>query len=169
MATTKGQVTLRGRFRAGSLVKLVKVAGEHVLRAEGGVEPVAEATVDAAGCVQFTEGVEVGARYLVVGQVDGFPVEVRARGNEPDDENSVLTQAPVQPERQRLSGGQFADEVVPQGAPRSVPERPADELAARKKASAARKRPTAKKAAPKAAPGKSTTAKSASRSTKKGK
>jgi hypothetical protein len=147
MATTKGQVTLRGRFRAGSLVKLVKVAGEHVLRVEGGVEPVAEATVDASGCVRFTEGVEVGARYLVVGQVDGEPVQVRARGNTADDENSVLTQAPVQPERQRLSGGQFADEVVPQGAPRSVPEQPADELAARKQA------------APKRARGKSTTAK----------
>lgn len=191
MATTKGQVTLRGRFRAGSLVRLVRVAGEHVLRPEGGDE-IAEATVDAAGCVQFTKGVEAGARYFVVGQLDGTPLEVRCRGNVPEEENSVLAQAPVQPERQKLSGGKFADEVVPHGAPRSAPKPAAlremssalaavdaaaptaEQIralkAAAKKASApAKKRAPAKKAAPKKASGKSTTAKPASRSAKKGK
>jgi hypothetical protein len=33
-----GQVTLRGRFPVGAVVTLTRVAGEHVLRPEGGEE-----------------------------------------------------------------------------------------------------------------------------------
>jgi hypothetical protein len=36
MASSKGQVTLRGRFSPGDVVTLTKVAGPHVLRPEGG-------------------------------------------------------------------------------------------------------------------------------------
>lgn len=175
MATVKGQVTLRGRFRAGSVVKLVKVADERVLRAEGGTVAVAEATVDEDGLVRFTEGVEVGARYLIVGQVDGEPVQVRARGNAVGDDNSVLAQAPIQPDRQKLSGGQFADEVVPFGAPRQADvvapveaAEPAPPAAPKPVRRAAVKRAVSRKrAAAKQPAAKSTTAKPASRSARK--
>lgn len=110
MATAKGQVTLRGRFRPGTEVRLVKVRDEAVLRSEGGKE-VATATVDESGTVQFKSGVQVGGRYFVVGQVEGGPLEVRARGRAADDPGEVLSQAPVTADRTRLADGTFVDEA----------------------------------------------------------
>lgn len=132
MATAKGQVSLHGRFRPGSVVRLVRVRDERVLRAEGG-EEVDRKKVDDAGRVQFTSGVTVGARYFVVGKIDGRHVEVRARGNESGAPNTVLTDAGVVPDRVRLSDGSWADEaperedppgreVGPSPAQRQVPE-----------------------------------------------
>lgn len=109
MATGKGQVTLRGRFRPGTDVRLVQVRDERVLRAEGGVE-VGTATVDDGGAVQFSSGVDVGGRYLVCGYVDGFPLEVRARGREAGDDSELLTQPPIGPDRVRLGDGSWSDE-----------------------------------------------------------
>jgi hypothetical protein len=112
MASKKGQVTLRGRFSKGSVVTLTKVAGEHTLRPQGG-EDVATKTVeekDGASFVQFT-GVEEGARYIVHGINDGSPLEVRARGRAADDDSEVLAQAPVQPDRVRLTDGTWADDA----------------------------------------------------------
>lgn len=147
MANAEGQVTLHGRFRAGALVRLVKVESDLAQRSEGG-ELIAEAVVDADNRVRFSDGVEVGARYFVVGLIDGAPVEVRARGNDLDaPEDSVLSQPPVQPERQKLADGSFQDELVAVGAPRQAED----------------PQPPEKKAAPKRASGKSTTAKSAAR------
>jgi hypothetical protein len=105
-----GQVVLNGRFRAGTDVRLVKVRDESVLRAEGG-EEVATATVDDGARVEFKRGVEVGARYFIVGQVDGFPLEVRARGRETGDESAVLEQPPIGPDRRKLADGRFVDEL----------------------------------------------------------
>lgn len=107
---SRAQVVLRGRFKPGSQVRLVKVRDERALRAEGGQE-VGTATVDDGGAVKFTSGVEVGARYFVVGQIDGRPEEVRARGRRSSDAAEVLEQAPVGPDRLRLSDGSFLDEV----------------------------------------------------------
>jgi hypothetical protein len=103
------QVVLRGRFKPGSIVRLVRVAHEGVLRSEGG-EEVATAEVDDSGEVKFSRGVDEGARYLVSGLIDGFPVEVRARGRASDDPAVVLEQPPVKPDRVRLSDGSWADE-----------------------------------------------------------
>lgn len=103
------QVVLRGRFKPGSIVRLVRVAHEGVLRSEGG-EEVAVATVDDDGEVKFSRGVDEGARYLISGLIDGFPREIRARGRAKDDPDTVLEQPPVQPDRVRLSDGSWADE-----------------------------------------------------------
>lgn len=103
------QVVLRGRFKPGAIVRLVKVRDESVLRSEGGQE-VDTATVSDDGEVRFTKGVEDGARYLIEGYVDGFPLAVRARGRAAGDESGLLDQAPIGPDRVRLSDGSWADE-----------------------------------------------------------
>jgi hypothetical protein len=111
MASKKsGQVTLAGRFPKGTDVRLVKVRDETVLRSEGG-ETIDTQTVDDDGRVQFKKGVEVGARYFIVGYVDGVPLEVRARGNAPGDDPATLTQPPIRPGRIRLGDGSWADEA----------------------------------------------------------
>jgi hypothetical protein len=80
-----GQVTLRGRFPVGAVVTLTRVAGEHVLRPEGG-EDVEVKTVEEekgaprVGFVRFTKGVEPGARYFIHGLNDGVPLQVRVTG-----------------------------------------------------------------------------------------
>lgn len=107
-----GQVTLRGRFSKGTEVELVRVAGEHSLRSEGG-EVVATKTVEeenGAPYVQFTTGVERDARYFIRGLDDGRPLEVRVRGRGKDDPSEVLAQPPIRPDRQRLSDGSWSDE-----------------------------------------------------------
>jgi hypothetical protein len=113
-------VTLRGRFPKGSIVTLVEVAGAHVLRAEGG-EEIETRTVgeeNGASVVQFSKGVREGARYFVTGLIDGRPEEVRATGREEGDA-AVLEQAPIGPDRVRLSDGSWADEAPPK---RDVPK-----------------------------------------------
>jgi hypothetical protein len=115
MASRSGQVTLRGRFSPGSLVTLTKVAGEHVLRPEGGeqieVKTVGEEEgAPRVGYVRFSKGVEPGARYIIHGLEGGVPLEVRIRGRTKDDPAEVLEQPPVQPDRTRLSDGSWSDE-----------------------------------------------------------
>jgi hypothetical protein len=54
-----GQVTLRGRFSAGTVVRLVRVAHEGVLRAEGGEEvdvQTAEKDENGVASVSFKKG-----------------------------------------------------------------------------------------------------------------
>jgi hypothetical protein len=109
MATKAGQVTLNGRFPEGAHVALIKVRDESVLRSEGG-ELVATGKVK-DGSVVFKSGVEVGARYIATGYVDGQPREVRVRGNRAGEESAVLTQAPQGPARVRLADGSWADEA----------------------------------------------------------
>ncbi len=142
MASKGGAVTLRGRFKPGTLVRLVKVAHEGVLRPEGG-ELVAAKRVDEDGVVQFVDGVEVGGRYFISGLIDGQPVDVRARGNEPGDEDLGLVNGSVAPERQKLADGRFQDEVVDPRMPREIAK---PDLEQEKPARPARKSTTAKSA-----------------------
>lgn len=126
MAKQDGVVTLRGRFRAGTEVRLVKVAHEGVLRSEGG-QVVESKQVDDDGAVSFTDGVEVGARYFIVGRIGGELVEVRVRGNVAGEDFDQLLQASVPAERQKLASGVWADEVRPPGAPRQADVDPGPE------------------------------------------
>jgi hypothetical protein len=60
--------------------------------------------------VTFSKGVEVGGRYFAVGDVPPGPRrEVRIRGNVGED--AVNGQAPVGPDRVRLSDGSWSDEA----------------------------------------------------------
>lgn len=111
-----GQVTLRGRFSPGDVVKLTRVAGEHVLRPEGGEEIEVQSVGEEkdaprVGFVRFSKGVEVGARYFVHGLHEGTPLEVRVRGRAKDDPEEVLSQAPILPDRVRLADGSWADDA----------------------------------------------------------
>lgn len=103
----KGHVALRGRFSPGVVVALVRVDGEHVLRAAGG-ETVERKKVDADGCVEFEA--EPNARYFVTGIQNGFPLEVRVRGRAADEPSELLGHAPVAYERKKLADGSWADE-----------------------------------------------------------
>lgn len=105
-------VVLRGRFTKGSIVRLVEVDGEHVLRSEGGreVDSKKVGEEDGISVVKFSSGVKDGVRYFVSGYVDGTPLEVRVTGRK-DAEDSVLAQAPVRPDRVRLSDGSWSDEA----------------------------------------------------------
>lgn len=105
----KGQATLRGRFKPGQVVTLVRVAGAHTLRHEGG-EEVDRKKVDKDGEVSFS-GLEVDGRYMAVGTLDGHPLEVRLRGRAADDDAG---QAPVAGDRVRLGlagAGGYLDEL----------------------------------------------------------
>lgn len=125
-SSKSAQVTLNGRFAPGSRVTLVEVAGEHVLRAEGG-KTIGTGVVDENGRVQFKSGVKAGARYFIVGRINGVHTEVRARGNVAADDNGGLVQAPVQPDPQTFGTGRvpvntdaeavtrLAQEQVPDG------------------------------------------------------
>jgi hypothetical protein len=89
------QVTLRGRFPAGTPVQLVKVAGAHVLRTAPGDEVVDEQKVGKDGAVQFKDGVDKDARYFVRGYTPNGPLEVRVRGRAEADDSEVLALPPV--------------------------------------------------------------------------
>jgi hypothetical protein len=118
MASSKGQVTLRGRFSKGSVVTLTRVAGAHVLRPEGG-EDIETKTVgekDGVSEVSFTSGVEVGARYFIHGLEDGSPIQLRATGKASDDDTG-LTQPPIVADRLRLADGTWADEAPTKESP----------------------------------------------------
>jgi hypothetical protein len=109
-----GQVTLRGRFSAGTVVRLVRVAHEGVLRAEGGEEvdvQTAEKDENGVASVSFKKGVDEGARYIATGISDGRPVDVRVRGRSADDPSEILEQPPIQPDRVRLTDGSWSDEA----------------------------------------------------------
>lgn len=134
-----GQVTVRGVFAAGSRVRLVRVVGEHVLRSAGG-GVVASGVVGGDGGVVF-KGLEVGARFMVVGRIDGELREVRCVGRPAGEESSVLLQPSVaaEPERRGLDGVRVEE---PAG-------RPARKPAARKtvKASGAARTPVVERPA----------------------
>lgn len=110
MTSKSGQVKVVGRFPAGEIVALVKVAGEHVLRAAGG-QTITRKKVDENGEVLFDKDVELGARYFVTGYADGRPVEVRATGITEDDA-SELRQAPIGPDVRKFAGGGEIPAVV---------------------------------------------------------
>jgi hypothetical protein len=101
MAGKKGKaptarVALTGRFTPGERVRLIKVDGPHVMRPPDGAVPVAEGRVDDAGHVEFTEGVELGARYFIAGYHRGQPMNVRVTGRALNDTNGLLESAPNQ-------------------------------------------------------------------------
>lgn len=107
MASAGGQVTVRGRFKVGSLVRLVKADSGSVLHA-GSSESVATTTVvdeDGVAVVRFDEDVEVGGYYFLCGYVDGHPLNLRARGRKPGEDDSQLAQPPLEPEWQTLANG----------------------------------------------------------------
>jgi hypothetical protein len=109
-----GQVTLRGRFSAGTVVRLVRVAHEGVLRAEGGEEvdvQTAEKDENGVASVSFKSGVDEGARYIATGISDGRPLDVRVRGRSADDPSEILEQPPIQPDRVRLTDGSWSDQA----------------------------------------------------------
>lgn len=109
MARAKARVVLHGRFSPGAIVRLVRVRDESVLRPGAGDTVVGTQVVDEDGRVEFSSGVEDGARYFIVGQQDGQPLEVRARGRLPGDENEVFEVAPVGTEPRKFSGGGAVD------------------------------------------------------------
>lgn len=116
----QGSVKLSGRFPPGTEVRLVKVRDERALRSEGG-EEVGTAKVDEDGVVEFTSGVEVGARYFICGYEDVGYREVRARGREKGDVAEIIEQPPIGFDRVRLSDGTFLDEPPKQH--QTTPER----------------------------------------------
>jgi hypothetical protein len=119
----RGSVTLRGRYPAGSTVRLVHVEGPHVLRPGPHHETVATEKVDDDGTLSFTKGVEAGARYFAVGQVNGQPLEVRLTGREDADDGFLAGYDPSALQtRTRLADGSWADEAPEQHQKMSVPD-----------------------------------------------
>jgi hypothetical protein len=119
----KGSVTLRGRFSPGSTVRLVKVEGPHVLRPGPHHETVATEKVDDDGTLSFGKGVEAGARYFAVGQVNGQPLEVRLTGKTDADEGFLAGYDPSALQtRVRLADGSFVDEPPEQHQKQDVPD-----------------------------------------------
>lgn len=107
MSSKTGQVKVAGRFPAGERVALVKVDGEHVLRAAGG-KTIDRKKVDDDGVVVFTKDVELGARYFVTGYDNGRPVEVRCTGIT-EEAASELTQPPVGRDVRKFGDGTLID------------------------------------------------------------
>jgi hypothetical protein len=105
----RARAVLNGRFSPGTRVKLIEVRDESVMRPGAGDKVVDTQEVDKDGRLEFTRGVKADARYFAVGNVDGFPREVRLRGRT-DDDDAINAVAPVQPDRVRLSDGSFLDE-----------------------------------------------------------
>jgi hypothetical protein len=113
-----GVVVVAGQFPAGSVVRLVRVADERVLRAEGG-EEVDVRIVDAAGNVGFDQGIAVGDRFFAVGYAGGVPLEVRCTGQDADEVGATRLQPPIQPVQ-----GTIGTQSAPQQVPAPLP--PAD-------------------------------------------
>lgn len=88
-----GVVTLAGLFPAGSVVDLVAVEDERVLRAEGG-ELAGRRVVDAAGNVGFA-GLRIGNRFIATGYRDGRPLEVRCTAVDEAAPSAEIAQPPV--------------------------------------------------------------------------
>lgn len=120
-----GSIHLRGRFPAGTEVRLVRVEGPHVMRPGAQHETVDTQTVDKDGALKFSKGVKVGERYFASGYVNGQPRDVRLTGQADPDEGFLTGYEPVQPDRVRLgaggSGG-FADEEQPRNDAKAVPD-----------------------------------------------
>lgn len=100
------KTTLRGRFSPGSVVNLYEVADASVLRAEG--EPDQTETVNDKGEVSFS--LKDGHRYIAQAYDRGEPRSVRLTGRS-GDEDVALEQAPIGPDRVRMSDGSWSDEA----------------------------------------------------------
>jgi hypothetical protein len=103
------QVTLRGRFPRGALVRLY-AASPSALRHSEGDELLAAKKVGDDQTVTFTnlDGVAVGGRYIAFGYINGTPVDLRLRGRAPGDES--LGQPPVGVEPVKHADGTVAAE-----------------------------------------------------------
>src|SRR5690349_12705284 len=103
-----GRVTLRGRFRPGNQVRLFKLESDEQLRPHEEQDHVAVKTVDKDGELEF-DGLEVGAKYIAQGYLDGFPLEVRLTARKA---NAAVTDvhAPVTQDEVRTRGGQVLPE-----------------------------------------------------------
>jgi hypothetical protein len=78
------------------------------------------------GYVRFSSGVEVGARYFIRGLTGGSPLEIRVTGRDKDDPSEVFEQAPIMPDRMRLTDGSFVDERPTKESAPNVSVGPAD-------------------------------------------
>lgn len=100
------KTTLRGRFSPGTVVSLYEVRDAGQLRAEG--EPDTTSTVNKDGEVSFN--LKEGAKYIAQAYERGEPRMVRLTGRSAEEINTTVEQAPVTPDRVRLSDGSWADE-----------------------------------------------------------
>lgn len=120
---TKGSARLHGAFSPGTEVRVVHVAGAHVMRPGAGDETVGTSTVGKDGWVEF-DGLEGGERYFAVGYINGQPVERRltARAATNDSSHAEMYGDNGLVQRQRLSDGTFVDEPPEQHQEQDVPE-----------------------------------------------
>lgn len=123
MASKSAGIKLRGRFPAGTQVRLVRVEGPHVMRPGPQHETVDTQKVDKDGVLEF-KGVEAGERYFAVGLNHGFPVEVRLTGKaDPDTANHAEMYGDNGLyQRVKLSDGSFLDEDPEQHQDTNLPE-----------------------------------------------
>lgn len=104
-----GQATLRGRFRPGTRVRLIKGKDDGSQLHPDASQSIDKQTVDEDGTVQFT-GLEVGGYYFAYGYVNGSPLSVRLRGRSEDDEAATVVQIPVQNDPVRHRDGTLVGE-----------------------------------------------------------
>jgi hypothetical protein len=93
-----GGLILRGRFPAGSRVRLTKSAGPHQLRVGPTDEEIDVQTVDEDGNLEFS-GVEPGERYFASGIIGGQPREVRLTGSADPDNSLLAGYEPIRSDR----------------------------------------------------------------------
>lgn len=110
-----GVVVISGVFTPGSVVTLVKVPSERVLRAEGG-EEVERRVADENGTVGFA-GLELGDRFFATAYIDGVFVEKRAVAIERDTNSAELLQASPAPIASKLGVAGETVEPVPPAEP----------------------------------------------------
>jgi hypothetical protein len=106
-----GGLILRGRFPAGSRVRLTKSAGPHQLRVGPTDEEIDVQTVDEDGNLEFS-GVEPGERYFASGIIGGQPREVRLTGSADPDNSLLAGYEPIRSDRVKLADGTWADEPI---------------------------------------------------------
>ncbi len=114
-----GVVVVAGVFQPGSVVSLVEVESESVMR-PGEIGAIEQRLVDDNGNVGF-EGLDVGGRYFVTGYVNGYYVALRAVGTDVSSPDSPLMQAPVGNSPANI-GTQNAPEVVVASEPATSEE-----------------------------------------------
>lgn len=125
-----GVVVVAGVFPPGSVVTLIQVPDETVLRPEGH-DTVGTRLVDEFGNVGF-DGLTIGDRFFARGYVNGNYTLVRCRAVDADAPDSELIQPPIGPSPQNV-GTQEARVVdpapeAPAGLETGVPEAAAGAL-----------------------------------------
>lgn len=106
----KGAAKLRGRFPAGTKVRLVEVEGAHVLRPGPQHQTVDEQEVDKDGTLEF-KSLDMEKRYFAVANVHGQPVEARLTPREDADGGALSGYEPLAMyDRVKLADGSFVDE-----------------------------------------------------------